>query len=253
MSHTQRPQDRPIHRSVEGEPLYEGLKKLIRTRIDSGEWPPRFRVPSENELVAETGVSRMTANRALRELAQEGFLVRVQGSGSFVAERKGHSALVEVHNIADEIRRRGNLHRSDILLLKAESASPDIAEALGLALGADVFHSLTVHYENDVPVQIEDRWVNPMAAPHYLSQDFTIATPYGYLATVSPLSGGEHLVEAVLPQAWECKLLAIARTEPCLQMMRRTWSGIGPITKARLLYPGSRYRLEGRFGRELPA
>ena len=62
-------------------PLYLAVKQLIHERIDSGAWPPNFRVPSENELVSELGVSRMTANRALRELASEGVIKRVQGRG----------------------------------------------------------------------------------------------------------------------------------------------------------------------------
>ncbi len=93
-------------------PLYAGVKQMILDRIHSGEWPPKHRVPSENELVSELGVSKMTANRALRELATEGELVRIQGVGSFVAERKGYSALFEVRNIADEIAERGHAHEA---------------------------------------------------------------------------------------------------------------------------------------------
>ena len=58
-------------------PRYQQLKHLIVGRISSGELRPRDRVPSENDLVAATGVSRMTANRALRELHDEGYVDRV--------------------------------------------------------------------------------------------------------------------------------------------------------------------------------
>src|SRR6478752_6389022 len=113
-------------------PLYVGVKQMILDRIQSGEWPPKFRVPSENELVAELGVSKMTANRALRELAAEGELVRIQGVGSFVAERKGYSPLFEVRNIADEIAERGHTHEATVIVLAQEPASPEIADALEL-------------------------------------------------------------------------------------------------------------------------
>jgi GntR family histidine utilization transcriptional repressor len=114
--------------------------------------------------------------------------------------------------------------------------------------GQRVFHSRIVHFENDVPVQIEDRYVNPAVAPDYLKQDFTVQTPYAYLSQVAPLTEGEHVVEAILADADECTLLQIERGEPCLLIRRRTWSGRSTVTSARLLYPGSRYRLEGRFG-----
>ncbi|MCV9966657.1 histidine utilization repressor [Pararhizobium sp. BT-229] len=233
----------------DGAPLYAGVKQMILDRIQSGEWPPKHRVPSENELVAELGVSKMTANRALRELASEGELVRIQGVGSFVAERKGYSELFEVRNIAEEIDERGHTHQASVIVLAQETAAPDVADALGLPIGAPVFHSLIVHSENGVPVQIEDRFVNPEAAPGYLEQDFTVQTPNAYLTAEAPLSGSEHIVEAAMPQPWECKLLVILRTEPCLLIRRRTWSSKRVVSFARLVYPGNRYRLESRSGK----
>ncbi|MBY5691611.1 histidine utilization repressor [Rhizobium leguminosarum] len=230
-------------------PLYAGVKQVILDRIHSGEWPPKYRVPSENELVVELGVSKMTANRALRELANEGELVRIQGVGSFVAERKGYSALFEVRNIAEEIAERGHVHEASVVVLAQETASPEIADALELPIGAAVFHSLIVHSENGVPVQIEDRFVHPEAAPEYLAQDFTTLTPNAYLTAAAPLSGSEHVVEAAMPQAWECKLLTIMKTEPCLTIRRRTWSAKQVVSTARLVYPGHRYRLEARSGK----
>jgi GntR family histidine utilization transcriptional repressor len=230
-------------------PLYAGVKQVILDRIQSGEWPPKYRVPSENELVVELGVSKMTANRALRELANEGELVRIQGVGSFVAERKGYSALFEVRNIAEEIAERGHVHEASVVVLAQETASPEVADALELPIGAAVFHSLIVHSENGVPVQIEDRFVHPEAAPEYLDQDFSTLTPNAYLTAAAPLSGSEHVVEAAMPQAWECKLLTIMKTEPCLTIRRRTWSAKQVVSTARLVYPGHRDRLEARSGK----
>ncbi|MGO7836148.1 histidine utilization repressor [Rhizobium johnstonii] len=230
-------------------PLYAGVKQVILDRIQSGEWPPKYRVPSENELVVELGVSKMTANRALRELANEGELIRIQGVGSFVAERKGYSALFEVRNIAEEIAERGHVHEASVVILAQETASPEVADALELPIGAAVFHSLIVHSENGVPVQIEDRFVHPEAAPEYLAQDFSTLTPNAYLTAAAPLSGSEHVVEAAMPQAWECKLLTIMKTEPCLTIRRRTWSAKQVVSTARLVYPGHRYRLEARSGK----
>jgi len=226
-------------------PRYEAVKQFIRSRIESGEWPAHHRIPSENEIVADLGVSRMTANRALRELATEGAITRVQGVGSFVAAHKGSTALLEVRNIADEIRERGHTHTSLMTLLHEEVATPEIGYALGLATGARVFHSIMVHSENGLPIQIEDRFVNPAVCPRYLEQDFQAMTPNAYLTAVAPITRTEQIVEAVSPQPWECKLLGIDRNEPCLMIRRRTWSETANVTTARLLYPGTRYRLEG--------
>ncbi|PVZ20661.1 MULTISPECIES: histidine utilization repressor [unclassified Pseudomonas] len=229
-------------------PFYEQVKQLILSQIHSGAWPPHQKIPSEAELVAQLGFSRMTVHRALRELTSDGLLVRMQGVGTFVAEPKGQAALFEVHNIADEIASRGHEHRLEVIWLKNETANGEQSVALGVREGQPVFHSLIVHFENDVPVQIEDRYVNPAVAPHYLEQDFTLETPYLYLNRLAPLTEGEHVVEAVLPTREEQQLLDIPAQEPCLMIRRRTWSGRRAVTSARLLYPGSRYRLEGHFG-----
>lgn len=224
-------------------PLYVKLKDYVRSRVETGEWSIGQREPSENELVDMLGVSRMTANRALRELADEGFLVRVRGKGSFVASKKRTSQFQSVPNIADEINQNGGIHTAKIVLLRTETCDAELAEALSVDVGATVAHSIIVHAEDSVPMQIEDRFVNHGIVPDYVNQDFSTRTPNGYLTAVAPIIRAEQHIEAVTAQPWECKLLAISKAEPCLLVRRRTWSDVGVISSVRLLYPGSRYRL----------
>ena len=229
-------------------PLYARVKQAIVQKIRSGAWLPNTKLPSESELLQQLGVSRMTINRALRELTIEGLLVRMQGVGTFVAMPKGTAALFEIHNIAQEIADRGHVHRSDVIVLEEVPAktSPTLPFALD---GIErLFHSVIVHYENEVPVQIEERFVNAQIAPLYLQQDFTRTTAYAYLMDLAPLTGGEHVVEAIHATSAECRLLGIKRNEACLMIRRRTWSAQGVVGCARLVYPGSRYRLQGQCG-----
>lgn len=227
-------------------PHYAAVKQLILDRIASGEWQPHHRIPSENELVVQLGLSRMTINRALRELAADGVLLRIQGLGTFVAEGKSHTSVFEVRNIADEIRERGHAHAAQTVMKDEVKATPELADELGVELGAPVFHSLVIHLENDIPVQLEDRHVNPALAPDYLAQDFSARTPNSYLSAVVPWTSAEHAVEAVLPAPWEAKLLSIGRGDPCLYIHRRTFSGDKVVTSVRLLLPGGRSRIESR-------
>lgn len=227
-------------------PHYAMVKQMILARIASGEWEPRQRIPSENELVASLGLSRMTINRALRELAADGVLLRIQGLGTFVAEGKSHTAVFEVRNIAEEIAQRGHVHSAQTVVKDELRATPELAHELRLEIGEPVFHSLVIHTENDIPVQLEDRYVNPAVAPDYLKQDFASRTPNSYLTAIAPWTTVEHTVEAVLPAPWEAKLLAIARGDPCLMIRRRTFTGDRVITAVRLLMPGGRSRIESR-------
>jgi len=229
------------------QPLYLQVKRHILDNIDSGRWSASARVPSENDIVKSFGVSRMTANRALRELRDEGILVRIAGVGSFVADRHAHAHPLEIRGIADEIRDRGHVHRAQIVALERVRAGTQLAEDFCVASRSELYCSLIVHFENDRPIQLEDRYVLPKLAPDYLNVDFSATTPHDYLIEVAPLQEAEHLLRAEMPTERTRKLLAMKRDEPCLVVIRRTWTAGRIASVARLYYPGSRYEMSGRF------
>ncbi|MCB1845184.1 MAG: GntR family transcriptional regulator, partial [Halioglobus sp.] len=136
------------------KPRYRELKDDIIARISAGELRSRDRVPSENELVDSHGVSRMTANRALRELHAEGYVERVAGVGTFVADMRATSNVLEVRSIADEIELRGHRHSARVLRMSRQRARGEVARSLQLEAGSGVFHLLVVHEENGKPVQL---------------------------------------------------------------------------------------------------
>lgn len=235
------------------QPRYRQIKEIIRARILSGEWGEGTRLPSEHKLLEEFEVSRMTVHRALRELTEEGLLTRVQGLGTFVAERAPTTEVLELSSIADDIRARGNRHACRVEHLGETVADARLAASFNLPVGARLFQSVTVHTENDVPLQYEMRWVNPDIAPHYLEQDFGSMTPTAYLTRLEGNPEVEHLIEAVLPTAEAARLLGIPPTEPCLRLTRRTLVRGQVVTFARLTHPGTRYRLGTRFTAGRPA
>ena len=89
------------------QPLFRKIKQYILGRIEKGEWKTGAKISSEAELVAHFSTSRMTVNRAVRELTAEGRLVRKQGKGTYVASLKPKSAFLEISSIAQEIRKSG--------------------------------------------------------------------------------------------------------------------------------------------------
>lgn len=227
--------------------LYQQIKDFIARNITSGAWPPGHRLPSEHELVAQFGISRMTINRALRELTAQGQVERIAGVGSFVAREKPQSTLLHIANLAEEIRRRGHDYRCDVLVSERVSAPLEIAAALNLNVGVSVFHTLCVHREDGVPVQLEDRYVNPQAAPQFGLQDFTQVQPSEYLLRNIPCDQIEHVIDAVLPTAEQARQLEMQASQPCLLLTRRTWTHGLPVTLVRCLHPSTRYQLGSRF------
>ena len=228
-------------------PRYQQVKEYILCRIESGELQAGMKIESENSLVGILGISRMTINRALRELTDEGKLTRTQGAGTFVASQRPQCALLEVRSIAQEIRSRGGVYSCNIRLLSEEKARPSLALSMGLQPYSSVYHSIIVHMDNEVAIQLADRYVNPAIAPDYLAQDFSKVSPNEYLLSLSPISEVEHVVEAVIPDVWVRELLQINEAEPCLLLHRKTWVKNDIATRSSFYSPGSRYTIGGRF------
>lgn len=228
-------------------PRYQQVKNYVLEHIHEGRLKTSDRVPSESQLVRELGVSRMTANRALRELTEEGHLIGVAGVGRFVADHQARGHLLTIRNIATEIEERGGIHRADPLVLEEIPASPRVAKWLELAPNAPIYHSSILHFENEVPLQLENRYVNPAFAPNYLGVDFRKQTPHEYLTRVSPLAEAEHQVQAAMPVSEVRQLLEMEAHEPCLVLFRRTWAKGMAASAAQLFHPSSRYVLGDRF------
>lgn len=228
-------------------PLYEKIKRHIRQLVSSGELAPHERVPSESFLVEQFGVSRMTVHRALRELKEEGVVVRVSGVGTFVADAQPKGHLITVSNIAQEIRDRGHEHSSDVIQNKEESASVEIGFQFSVEARTQLFHSIIVHMENQVPIQLEDRYVLKSIFPDYGDIDFHTVTTNEYLMANAPIQLVEHRVKAVRPSETTQKLLRIDADEPCLLLVRRTWSGDRVVSYSYFTHPASRFEFGDTF------
>jgi len=230
-----------------GVPSFQQIKNHILQRIHAGEWKEGDQIPTEAALGRQFGVARMTVNRALRELASEQCVSRIQGLGTYVAQQKYQSTLVAIRSIAGEVRGRGHGHACSVVLLERIRAPAPLARQFDARRGIRLFHSVLVHYENEIQIQVEDRWVNAALAPDYLSQDFTHSTPNEYLMRVAPLQGVSYRIEAKHPPAEIRKRLAMPAGEPCLVLYRTTRSRGLVASVATMWHPASRYQFTGSF------
>jgi GntR family histidine utilization transcriptional repressor len=228
-------------------PAFQTIKDYLLREIQAGVWKEGDAIPSEAALSQKFNVSRMTVNRAVRELTTEQILNRIQGSGTYVAQKKYQATLVEIKSIAAEVRARGHVHRSELHQLLAVEANEHLAQEFQVRVGYPLFHSIIVHFENDLAIQVEDRWVNSVLAPDYLSQDFMQITPNEYLVAVAPLQGVDYRIEAVLPTKSVAEMLNIARSDACLVLHRKTRSQDKIATVVTMWHPGDRYQFAGSF------
>ncbi len=228
-------------------PAFQQIKDQLLAEIQAGLWKHGDAIPSEEQLARQFGVSRMTVNRAVRELTSEQILTRIQGSGTYVAQHKYQATLVEIKNIAEEIRSRGHVHRSELHLLEPSKAIALLAKQFNVRAGRSLYHSVIVHFENALPIQVEDRWVNPAVAPDYLGQDFSLITPNEYLMSAAPLQGVNYGIEALMPSPEIAHMLQMTVLEACLVLSRTTLSQGQVASVVTMWHPGSRYQFAGKF------
>jgi len=233
---------------MSNSPLYVQIKQYINQNIESGLWPVGHRINTELELTSQFNVSRMTVNKAIRDLVSEGKLVRKPRSGTFVCqpEKKAESPLLDIRNIAEEVEARGKSYQNKVVKQQQVTADESIAMRLGVMVNTQVYYSEIIHFADSVPMQLEVRWVNPNYVPDYINQDFSSITPNQYLSENCPLSAIEHTVGAIVPETDIRTALQMSDSEPCLLLNRRTWSSEKLVSTALLYHPGSKYQLSSK-------
>ena len=227
--------------------IHADVRSTIRSAIEDGGWKPGFRLPAERELVETYKCARMTVRRALQDLEAEGLIVRRHGSGTFVADLQPISNVLTVKDIHEEIVGRGHRHHSTMLSRSSIKAGSAIAEAMRLAPRTAVFACEVIHYENGVPIQFEERFVNPAVVPDFLTLDLETHTASSHLFARAPLTAAEQVVEAVNADAAMAGHLNVAPGAALLRVSRRTLSQGKVASIARLYHPGHAYRLIGEF------
>ncbi len=228
-------------------PAYQRIKDWVRGQIQAGRWTAGDPLPTEAQLAAQFGVSRMTANRAMRELRDDGVVVRIQGSGSFVAPNKYKSTVLSIESIDHEIQARGHTHHVQLQQLERCLATEQQALVFDVPTGAPLFHSVMLHFDNNEPIQVEDRYVSPAAAPGYMSVNWAQETPSSYLLREVPLESVQFTIEACAAPEEIAHLLAMATGDPALVLHRRTTSRGCLASTVAMWHPASRYSFSGSF------
>lgn len=135
-----------------GIAVWRQVAEIVEAGIVSGEWPSGARLPTEAELALRFGVNRHTVRQALRDLAERGLVRAVQGSGTYVERAPLTYPIGTRTRFSDIVVAQAREPSGDLLAAGREPASPGIAEALGLAPGAEVVMLETVRRADGVPI-----------------------------------------------------------------------------------------------------
>ena len=225
-----------LHQTIVGE---------IEGRILSGEWPPGHRIPFEHELMTHYDCARMTVNKALAGLVKTGLIVRRQRAGSFVAQPRPASAVLDIPDIQADIEGRGRIYA--ITLLARRRRKPKGEEEIQLAGAGDLLDLTCVHLADGKPFALEERLISLASVPEAAAIDFAKEAPGSWLLGHVPWTEAEHKIAAVNADKRVAGLLDIATGAACLLLWRRTWRGGDHITRVAQYFPGRGFGLVARF------
>lgn len=225
------------------KPIYKAVKTAVLDRIRSGDLAFGAQLPCEADLAEEFGCARLTVHRALRELADEGYVERRRRAGTRVAARASRGAQISIARVDEEVFARNAVYRYELLARRSTPPPAAVARIFGLTTDRPALHVLCRHWADDRVFQIEDRWINLRAVPAAADQPFHHYGPNRWLLENVPFSDVQHDISAVAADVPDAEALCVQKGHPLLQIRRQTVSQDHCVTLATLKHPGELFSL----------
>jgi GntR family histidine utilization transcriptional repressor len=200
---------------------WQDIETEVLRRIRDRHWPPGSAIPHEADLAREFGVARATVNRALRGLAEAGWLDRRRRAGTRVAAHPVRKAVLSIPILRAEIEAAGAAYGYRLLRREVDEEMLAVT-ALHLADGAPYAH--------------EDRKVNLAVVPAIADVDLAVESANAWLVANAPFSHGNFAAGAENAGAAMAELMGVAAGAALLVVERTTWDGPRWITEVRLTY-----------------
>jgi len=230
-----------------GVTVHGQIEDWLADAIATGRLAPGDRLPTEQDLAAWLGVSRMTLRHALAELAQRGLVIRSVGrsGGTFVAEPKVEQDLTVLAGFSEQLRRHGLVAGARVLAAAEIKASPAASAALEIRVGAPVYEVRRVRLAGGQPILIEHSLFPAERCPGMLGYRLDgslyelLEDKYGQ----RPHRAKESL-EPVCAGVREAEALGVAEGSPLMLVERTAYSRSGlPLEFARDLFRGDRTKV----------
>lgn len=215
---------------------YRDIKADLLRKITLGHWKPGSQLPSEQELADSYGSARATVNRAMRELATEGFIERKRKAGSHVRMAPVRQARFDIPIVRKEIEATGAAYRYALVKREMQAAPDWLRARLKLAPNGKVLHLVCMHYADSAPYQFEDRWINLTAIPKAARADFSDTGPNEWLIGAIPFSDVEISFSATSADAVLAEHLDCRPGDALFQIERSTWWQGRAVTAVRLCF-----------------
>jgi len=207
-------------------PLYTQIKEALRAKIIDGTYVAHQQLPSESEMIAAFGVSRITVRQAINDLQKEGLLFKVHGKGTFVAMPNVSQELTHLQGFGEAMRRLGHETFSDVFGLKSVKGSAAACAKLGVPEGAQVTEIRRVRYLNREPVSIDHSWVRHEIGSRLTEKNLREKDLFSLLENElhQPLHSADVEIDATSASADVAARLGVPAGSPILRIERLTYA-----------------------------
>ncbi|SDZ97003.1 GntR family transcriptional regulator [Variovorax sp. YR216] len=202
--------------------LHAQLRDALRARILDGRLAPGAKLPSESELTAEHGVSRITVRQALGALQSEGLIVKLHGKGAFVSHPKAAQSLNRLEGLNEALAMEQHSVSSKRLMWREVKAPAAVARQLGLPSGESVYHLQTLRYLDRKPLSVNNSYLPRFLGEKLSRVDFSQRDLIDVFEHEGGLKIGEAqlAIGAGLARPQEAKLLHLEPGAPVLEVER---------------------------------
>lgn len=150
-----------ILRRDRGDLLHRQLSLALREQIRRGVYKEGDPIPTEEQLCQSFGVSRITVRRAIADLAEDGWLERRIGRGTFVMQSSARAQGYNRTTFTESLAKRSKQTQVTVLDVSNCTAPPHVATAMGLTIDAQVLYASRLRSISNVPLLFVESWVLP--------------------------------------------------------------------------------------------
>ncbi|WP_312476252.1 GntR family transcriptional regulator [Neobacillus sp.] len=225
-------------------PIYYQLEEQIKERIEKGELLPGDSLPAEREYAEKYQISRMTVRQAFTQLVNEGYLHRLQGKGTFVAERKIEQPLQGLTSFTEDMKARGLTPGSQLIHFEIIPATTQIAGQLSIPEYGPVYEIKRIRLADGVPMALETNYISANLVKG-LTEQIVNQSLYAYIEGKLNLriDSASQVIESSIASPIEVKYLSITKGAPVMLIQRNTYLKDGtPVEFVKSAYRADRYK-----------
>lgn len=229
-------------------PLYYQIKEILQEMIDDEKLIPGKAIPPEREICDIQGVSRMTVNKAILELVNEGVLYRVQGKGTYVSEPKQYQKISQLKGFTEEMKSKGYSTDTKILSFQIKKSTKRIKEILNIEDDCDeVIKIKRLRFIKEEPIAIETVWIAKYLFPDLTEDMIEGNSLYSIFKNNYKynLKKAEQTVEAKILTAYETEVLENPLNNLALLIKKIIYIGKEePLEYTEAVYRSDKYKYE---------